>query len=173
MRMLTYGAACSLDGYIAGPDESLDWLRWNKDVARLSGEFMSRVDTIVMGRKTYEAGRRQGAGGQKGFENIVFSRSLTDLDDANAKVVNDDAVPFIHALKQQPGKEICLMGGGELAMALFAADLIDRVGVNIHPVILGGGVPLLPQIAKRIELRLHQLERLADDCVYAVYDVAR
>lgn len=173
MRTLTYGAACSLDGYLAGPNEELDWLKWSPDVSRISRDFMSRVDTILMGRKTYEAGRRQGSGAQAGFRNFVFSRTVTDLADPNATLVDRDASEFVGELKAGAGAEICLMGGGELARSLFTAEVIDRVGVNIHPIILGRGIPLIPDLPRRINLQLLDVERIAEDCVYALYQVVR
>lgn len=88
-------------------------------------------------------------------------------------LVNRDAAEFVAEIKEGSGSEICLMGGGELAKALFTANLVDRVGVNIHPIILGRGIPLLPEIERRLNLRLLELERISQDCVYAVYEVIR
>lgn len=172
MRVVTYGAACSLDGYIAGPNEDLSWLRWTDDVGRISGAYMARVDTILTGRKTYEAGRRQGGGSYAGYASYVFSRTLTKIDDDDTTLVTDDAATFVKQLKARPGAEICLMGGGELARSLFEADLIDRVGVNVHPIILGRGTPLLPQMTKQVSLELIDLQRISGDCLYALYSVS-
>jgi dihydrofolate reductase len=62
LRKLTYGAACSLDGYLARADDRVDWLHWSDDVQRLTGEYWPRVDTVLMGRKTYDVARALGSG---------------------------------------------------------------------------------------------------------------
>lgn len=173
MRKITYGAACSLDGYIARRSGEVDWLLWSSDVTRLSAGYLSGVDTILMGRKTYEAGRAQGARAEPRFANYVFSRTLETPPEANVTIVREDAVEFVAALKKQPGRDICLMGGGELAHALLSADLVDEVGVNIHPVLLGEGIPLFLPMPREVELELIQTERIARGCLYALYRVCR
>jgi dihydrofolate reductase len=84
-----------------------------------------------------------------------------------------DAVPFMRELKRQPGKGICLMGGGELARSLFEAGLIDEVGVNIHPVLLGTGVPMFPGPVRKTDLELIDTRPLEGGCVLANYRVKR
>ncbi len=76
-------------------------------------------------------------------------------------------------LKAEPGGEICVMGGGLIAKELIAADLIDEIGVNVQPVILGGGVPLLPPGGRRVQLILKESRVLEGGCVYALYKVSR
>jgi dihydrofolate reductase len=75
-------------------------------------------------------------------------------------------------LKQKPGKEICVLGGGDLAASLFHAGVIDEVGLNIHPVLLGSGVPFFRD-AGRIGLELIESRSIAGGCVYALYRVRR
>jgi dihydrofolate reductase len=170
MRKVTYGAACSLDGYIAGADGSLDWLRWSEDVSRLTSGYWTNVDTVVMGRKTYDAARAQGGGAYPGVTNYVFSRTLTNVPE-DVKLVRGDAEDFVRALKAAEGGEICVMGGGELAETLFAAGLIDEVGANIHPIVLGSGVPLFQPLESRVQLELLRCEPIAHGCVYVIYRV--
>jgi dihydrofolate reductase len=93
--------------------------------------------------------------------------------DPGIHLIREDAAAFVARLKSETGGEICLMGGGELAQNLFAADLIDRVGVNIHPLLLGDGIPLFRPFLHEVKLELTELERLSHDCVYIVYDVSR
>ena len=87
-------------------------------------------------------------------------------------LVREDAGGFVRALKAQPGGGICVMGGGELAQALFAAGVIDEVGLNIHPILLGRGTPLFRD-AGRIPLELVESRVLHGGCVLATYRVAR
>ncbi len=76
MRLVTYGAACSLDGYIAGPGHEVDWLKWSEDVAALTNALWARIDTVLMGRRSYEVAVSSGLTAYPGVQNIVFSRSL-------------------------------------------------------------------------------------------------
>src|SRR5688572_27276771 len=66
MRTVTYGAACSLDGFIAGRDGAIDWLHFSRDVEEVMGEYWSTVDAVLMGRKTWEFAAAQGMDGQQG-----------------------------------------------------------------------------------------------------------
>jgi dihydrofolate reductase len=87
------------------------------------------------------------------------------------EVVRDDAAEFVRGLKKQDGKDICLMGGGELARPLFEAGLIDEIGFNIHPVLLGSGIPLFHPMSLQIDLELKECRRFKNGCVYALYRV--
>ncbi|MBM3983155.1 MAG: dihydrofolate reductase [Planctomycetes bacterium] len=172
MRTVTYGGACSLDLFIARPDGAVDWLVWSDDANAIMGAYWLTIDTVLMGRKTYQAASMNGGGGASpGITTYVFSRTLKRAP--GATIISDDAGGFVRKLKEQPGKGICLMGGGELARALFEADVIDEVGANVHPVLLGAGVPLVPGLARPVNLKLVSAKPLAGGCVYLLYRVAR
>jgi dihydrofolate reductase len=171
MRTVTFGVACSLDGFIARPDHSVDWLRWNKDVRAITDAFWKTIDTVVMGRKTYAVAAKSGGGGYPGVKNFVFSRTLKPSDNPKIEIIADDAAPFVAALKKAKGKSICVMGGGELASDLFNAGLIDEVGLNIHPIVLGSGIPMFPGVRKQIDLELIESRQLEGGCVYVLYRV--
>ncbi|MGE5838090.1 MAG: dihydrofolate reductase family protein [Acidobacteriota bacterium] len=171
MRTVTFGAACSLDGFIARTDHSVDWLRWSKDVNAITQKFWKTIDAVVMGRKTFEVAVRNGGGAYPGVKNYVCSRTLKTSDNPAVKLITDDAPTFVSALKRDKGKGICVMGGGELASALFDADLIDEVGLNIHPVVLGSGIPMFPAVQRQIDLDLVESRQLEGGCVYVLYRV--
>jgi dihydrofolate reductase len=174
MRTVTYGAACTLDHFIARSDGAVDWLRWSDDVGAIMGEFWKGVDTVVMGRKTYEAGKAMGAGGgMPGVKGYVFSRTLSEEMPPGTELVRDDAAEFVRRLKEQDGKGICVMGGGELARSLFEADLIDEVGANVHPVLLGSGIPLFLPLSRQVDLELVENRTLSGGCAYLLYRVKR
>jgi dihydrofolate reductase len=173
MRTVTYGAASSLDGYIARLDHSIDWVQWSDDVAAITSRYWNTVDTVLMGRKTYEAAARGGTTYFPGVKNYVFSRTMEEPPDEEVEVVADDAADFVRELKAQEGKGICVMGGGELAHALFEADLIDEVGVNFHPVLLGSGIPLFLPTKKQTDLAMVECKPLEGGCVYVLYRVLR
>ena len=173
MRTVTFGAANSLDGYIAREDQGVDWLHWSDDVAALVAETWKGFDACLWGRKSYEAAERLGGGPPTpGVRHYVFSRTLEEVK-GWAELVRGDAAEFVRRLKEAPGRGICVMGGGELARSLFAADLIDEVGVNVQPVLLGGGIPLFPPLGRQIDLELKESRTLAGGCVYALYKVRR
>ncbi len=176
MRTVTYGGATSLDMFIAGPNGSMDWLVWTDDVQKIMADYWPTIDTILMGRKTYEVSVDGGGGGgpsMAGISTYVFSRTMKQPPAAGITVVSDDAGGFVRGLKAKPGKGIMVMGGGELARSLFDADVIDEVGVNIHPVLLGAGVPLVPGLAQPIKLELVSARPIQAGCVYALYRVKR
>ena len=173
MRTVTYGAACSLDGFIAPTDGSMDWLHFSRDAQEYMASYWASIDTLLMGRKTYEAAMAMGGGGGGGSGGIatyVFSRTLTSVG-KGAHLVSGDAGEFVRELKEQPGNGICVMGGGELAQSLFAAGLIDEVGMNTHPILLGSGTPLFRDPGRRVALELTESRVIDGGCVLSTYRV--
>lgn len=176
MRTVTYGAAVSLDGYIARPDGGVDWLHFSKDVQSVMGAYWPTVDTIVFGRRTFEIAMKQqggGGGGAGGIASYVCSRTLTTLDVPGATLVTGDAGGFVAKLRREPGKGICVMGGAALAASLFAADAIDEVGLNIHPILLGAGIPMFAGPPRDISLELTECRRMDGGCMLVNYRVRR
>lgn len=171
MRKVTYGAAVSLDGYIAGRNEAMDWLRWSDDAAAIMRESWKGVDTMLIGRKTFDFGQRSGGGGPSGIKTYLFSRTMTEAP-AGAELVREDAAGFVRTLKESEGGDIILMGGGELAAVLIEAGLVDDIGLGVHPLLLGGGAPMFPEMALRIELELIETRTIQHDCVLVRYRVA-
>jgi dihydrofolate reductase len=156
MRKVVYSAAMSLDGYIAGPKGESDWIVIDPELD--FGAMFGRFDTILLGRKTYEATSSGGGGGMPGVKSYVFSRALKQAD-ARGVTVSNDPGQTVSALKAQPGKDIWLFGGGLLFRSLLELRLVDTIEVAIIPVLLGGGVPLLPETLERAGLQLleHQV----------------
>jgi dihydrofolate reductase len=180
MRKVTFGGANSLDNHIARPDGSVDWLMWSDEVSEIMKDYWSKIDTIVMGRKTWDIGKASAPKPKKGkakknlygdIKTYVFSRTLDAGEEDGATILNSDPAEFVRNLKQQDGKEICVMGGGELARDLFEAGVIDEIGFNIHPVLLGSGVPLFHQMSRQIDLELIECRPLKNGCVYVLYKV--
>ena len=175
MRKVTFGGAPSLDNYFARADGGVDWLMWSDEAAELMGEYWKTIDTIVMGRKTYEAAVEMTKGKSNpypGIKSYVFSRTLKPRK-RPVEIVSSDAVAFVRKLKKQAGKGICVMGGGELAHSLLEAGLIDEIGFNIHPVLLGSGTPLFYPMKRQIDLELLDCQRLQNGCVYVMYRVKK
>jgi len=157
-KRLRYQVAASLDGFIAGPDGSYDWIVMDPaiDFGALYGEF----DTAVMGRKTYEAGLAMGGDvAMPGIEVVVFSRTLPAQEKKGLRIVNDDPAKVVADLKKQKGRDIWLFGGGELFRSLLDARLVDSVEIAVMPVLLGEGIPLVPA-GETAKLVLTDLKRL-------------
>ena len=172
MRKVTFGGANSLDNYLARPDHAVDWLLWGDEAAAVMADYWKTIDVVLMGRKTYEVAARSGQGaGYPGVKTYVFSRTLPAGPRGGATVVSADAADFVRDLKGQGGKDICLMGGGELARPLFEAGLIDEIGFNIHPVLLGSGIPLFHRMSRQIDLELLECRRFKNGCVLVRYRV--
>jgi dihydrofolate reductase len=172
MRKVTFGGASSLDNFIARPDGAIDWLMWSDEAGAIMMDFFAKTDTILMGRKTYEAGLKYSKGGKNPYAHIktyVFSRTLKEAE--GVELVAENAAEFVRELKAQSGKEICLMGGGDFAKTLFEAGLIDEVGFNIHPVLLGRGIPAFLEMNRQIDLELIEARPFKNGCVYVLYRV--
>src|SRR5439155_927598 len=122
MRKVVLGVGISLDGYIARPDGSVDFLFMPKDYSM--GPFFKRIDVAVMGRKTYEMGLKMGGGSMPnmGMKYYVFSRSLEVGERGGVTFLRDEPKEWLSAARKKKGKDIWLMGGGELT-AFFASLL--------------------------------------------------
>lgn len=175
MRKLTMGFACSLDHYITGPGDSMDWLLWTKEAGQIMSGYWKTIDTVLLGRKTYEFVRAQpgakgkGKGAYPGMKSYVFSRTLVKRPGEDVDIVASDAVEFVRALKAAPGKDICLMGGAELGRSLLEVGLVDELGMNVHPVLLGGGTPMFLPMDRRSGLELIECRPIEKGCVYLIY----
>lgn len=173
MRKITFGVANSLDNFIARPDGAVDWLMWSDEIGEFTRDFWQTIDTVLMGRKTYEIALKHG-GGKNPYPNVktyVFSGTLKRNDGEDVEIISSDAVEFVRGLKNSEGKDICVMGGGEFARALFEADLIDEIGFNIHPVLLGQGIELFHEMSKQIDLELIECRQFKNGCVLVTYTI--
>jgi dihydrofolate reductase len=151
MRRVRYQVACSLDGFIAGPNDDFDWIvpEPTFDFEELYAQF----DTLLMGRRTYEIVRAAGES-FRGKEVIVASRTLPADHHPGIEVVNDGLDQRIRELRTEPGRDIWLYGGGELFGQLLAWGLVDTVEPAIMPILLGTGIRFLPSPAVRRRLTL-------------------
>lgn len=153
--------AASLDGYIAAEDESLDWLlNVEGDGDNGFSKFYDTVDTILMGRKTYDWIMEQE--GQefpyKGKECYVFSRTQHESTD-DVIFINSNAAEFAESLKNKRGKNIWLVGGGVLTDTFINQKAVDMIIINIAPIILGSGIPLFHDSDLQTRLSLKKIRR--------------
>lgn len=175
MRKVTFSVANSLDNYIARKDGAVDWILGSEEAASMLTEFWKTIDAVVIGRKTYEPVLKSGTPfpTYPGVKNYVLSRTMKESSDKDVEIVGEDAVRFVRKLKAQEGKDIFVMGGGELAKSLLEASLIDEVGVNIHPVLLGSGIPLFHEMSHQIDLELIECKSFRNGCVSVRYRVKK
>jgi dihydrofolate reductase len=179
MRKVIYGGATSLDLYLAREDGAVDWLIQDAEAMELMKDMWPRFDAMVMGRKTWDASIKNFSEEElekaremsKGMRAVVFSRTLEPGERQGAEFINTDAGEFVRQMKREKGKDIMVMGGGELAQSLFEAGVIDEVGFNIHPVLLGSGVPAFHRMSRQIDLELLECKAMKSGCVYVYYKV--
>jgi len=169
MRSLVYSVATTLDGFIAGPRGEYDW------IARDSGiDFValySRFDAGIMGRRTYEVARtRPGLLSGMRMKIVVVSTTLDPARHSGVTIVSRDIPEAVAALKAEPGKDIWLFGGGVLFRSLLDVGLVDEVSISVFPVMLGAGVPLLPEGA-RAQLKLNESKALPSGVLMLSYAV--
>ena len=162
MREIVYYVASTVDGFIAHQDGSFAGFPWDDAFgaelrARFPETFPAHLggpagpgeanqvfDTVLMGRRTYEVGLREGiTDPYPSLTQYVFSRTLERSPNSQVTVTDEDPVAVARVLKEQSGKGIWLCGGAELASTLFAAGLVDRLIVKLNPVVFGAGIPLL------------------------------
>jgi dihydrofolate reductase len=153
MRRVLYRVAASLDGFIAGPKGEIDWIVPDPTVDFAS--LYESVDTVLLGRRTYELTLQPGAPPwPTGWRIYVCSRTLDAAQHPGVTVVSENVDTTVAALRAEPGRDIWLFGGGSLFASLLAADLVDDIEVALMPVLLGGGTPLVSSGAPRARLTL-------------------
>jgi dihydrofolate reductase len=152
-RRIRYQVAASLDGYIAGPNGEADWIIMDPEID--FGELFSQFDTLLMGRGTFESMvRQQGSAAMPGMKVIVFSRTLNQKDYPDVTIIPEPSKKVLTVLRNERGKDIWLFGGGSLFRSVLDIRMVDTVEIAVIPVLLGGGIPLLPTPAARTKLKL-------------------
>ena len=176
MRQLRYSVACSLDGCIAGPNGEYDWIPMDPDIdfAALYASFSA----LVMGRRSYEVVAAEGAPPGPKMPVYVYSRTLPE-GARKGVTFAQDGVAHVRSLKAanpeaKDEKPIWLWGGGELFRQLAEAGEVDGVDVAVLPIVLGGGIQLMPTPGPRLPLRLksHRLYPKSGT-LFLEYDVER
>ena len=173
MRRIRYSVAMSLDGFIAGPQGEYDWIPNEPEIDW--GAFMARFDTVLMGRRSYEAALA-GPGGSlfSSMRTYVFSRTLRPEDHPAVTVVGTDLEPTMENLRRgTSGKDIWLFGGGQLFQSLLERGYVDVVEVGLVPVLLGRGIRFLPGLNSKVELRLTDMRRYPTGIILMTYEIAR
>ncbi|HYK20278.1 MAG TPA: dihydrofolate reductase family protein [Pyrinomonadaceae bacterium] len=172
-RKIIVHIATSADGYIARPDGDLEWLTSRPAPKGFYGinAFARSIDTHMFGRKTYEAGLRLGAKFDSKSRYVVFSRHAAPANAPSGVEFVNAIGPFVSELRQQPGKNIWLMGGGELIASFLDEHAIDEFVINMVPVFIGDGIPLIARRHRHVLLELQSTERFENGVVQLHYVV--
>jgi dihydrofolate reductase len=174
MRKVIYGVGISLDGYIARPDGSVDFLFMPKDYSM--GPFFKRVDTAVMGRKTYEVGLKMSGGktfNGYGLKCYVFSKKQKPGERGGVTFVRAPAKAWLAPLQEQEGKDLWLMGGGELARIFLQDDLVDELYLGVVPTLIGQGIPAFPNGFPQREFALAENKSFSKGLIALRYERVR
>jgi dihydrofolate reductase len=144
MRNVVLGLGISLDGYIARPNGAVDFLFMPKDYSM--APFFATIDTAIMGRKTLDDALKMGGTFNSGssIKYYVFSKMLAAGERDGVVFTRQSPASLIRELRKRDGKNIWLMGGGELAREFLKADLVDELYLGVVPILLGEGIPLFP-----------------------------
>jgi len=171
-RKIIYYVATSADGFIARPDGGVGWL----DRPQLRGghgidAFYRSVDTVLLGRKTFDVGRKLGQLSYPGKKNYVFSRRVRKRPVPGVEFVRDDVSEFAHRLRRAPGKDIWLVGGAILFGAFLDAAEVDELVIHVIPVLIGEGILLIAPRHRDVPLKLLGTRKYADGVLRLHYAV--
>ena len=169
MRKLVLFTAASLDGFIATTNGEVSWLFSDQDYGYTA--FYKRVDTVIMGRKTYDTSLSFGDYPYSEKAGFVFSRSGIASPEKSVEVISRNIEGFVGGLKSRSGGTIWLVGGGEIIRLLLNARLIDQIILSLHPVMLGEGVPLSGALTDPVKMTLSGNKRFESGLVQLVYDL--
>ena len=182
MRKVKYSVANSLDNFIALRDGGVAWL-FNDGTDYGMNEFFQSIDCMLLGRKTFEIATGHSApkrkskkakrnpSGDWGMKSYVFSRTIKAGPEDDFTVISENAGEFVRKLKSESGKDIWLMGGGELAGGLLDEGVVDEISLNVHPVLLGQGIPLFGNLSTLVNLELFASKFHKNGCVQVDYRV--
>jgi dihydrofolate reductase len=175
-RKIIVYLSTSVDGYIARPDGDVAWLDRPRPKGNYGmGEFFKSIDTILWGRKTYSKGIEMGmeksmaSGFGTGIQNYVFSRQTQESKVAGFKFVREPIKAFTQELRKKHGKNIWMMGGGEIIASFLDEGEIDESIINVVPILIGEGIPWIQPRHRLIRLKLLSSKKFPDGVVTLHY----
>ena len=175
-RKIIVHIATSADGFVARPDGNLDWLTERPAPKGFYGlpEFERSIDAKILGRKTFDRGLEMGARFSQGAVHYVFSRRPPPASaPAGVQFVTESISAFAKRLRTQHGKNVWMMGGGDIIGSFLDEGAIDEFVITVVPVFIGEGIPLLAPRHRQVGLRLLGVQQFPDGVVQLHYDVQR
>ena len=172
MRKVILGVAVSLDGFIEGPNGEYDWCFTDQDYGL--SDFFKRIDTIFVGRKTYEMslGMEGGNAGFPKFKEYIFSTTLGKVKEG-AILIKGNIKNEVEKIKKKKGKDIWLFGGAGLTTLFINLGLVNELTLAVHPILLGHGKPLFNNIKDRIKLTLVDTKTYSTGLVSLTYNIGQ
>jgi dihydrofolate reductase len=167
MRKIVAGFACSLDGYIEGPNGEYDWILIDKEIDFIGQ--MKQYDSFFYGRKTYESVIKMGKV-DLSAQHYVFSRSLTEVKPGYT-LLKGDLFEEVTRIKKSPGKDIAIFGGAVLLASLIDLGLVDEISVSFIPVLLGSGKPMVSTLINKAWLSLQHTKTYSNGTVVLTYSI--
>lgn len=189
MRKIIVTMWVSLDGFISGPNNEMDWITkiYDEEMGQYEGNIVKTVDTLLLGRLTYQSfagawphvpdsptaseGEKEYARQLNAMRKIVISRTLDKAEWNNSRLVKDNVAEEVAKLKAEPGKDILIYGSASIVQLLTPLHLIDEYQLLIHPVVLGNGKPLFKDIRDRVNLKLINTKTNSAGVVFLTYQV--
>lgn len=188
MRKLTVFLHTSLDGFVAGPNGEMDWIRVNDEIFDYAGNRTDESDLALYGRHTYEmmdaywptAADQPGASKHdiqhshwyNNVDKVVVSKTLQGQQRNRTRIISDNITSEIAALKQQPGKEIIMFGSPSLVHTLTREGLVDSFWLFVNPVLLGQGIPVFSGLKGQVQLKLEKSTTFGSGVVCMHYEKA-
>lgn len=191
MRKIIVTMWVTLDGFIAGSNNEMDWVTSRYDAAMGEYEFtlVGGADTLILGRKTYQsfagawpkvpenpaasAGEKEYAQLLNAMRKVVYSTTLQKVEWNNSRLVKEIVPAEVAKLKEEPGKDIVIYGSASIVSAFTQLGLIDEYQILVHPVVLGSGQPLFKGITKPVDLKLLRTETRKTGVVVLYYEPER
>lgn len=161
MRKVILSIFVSFDGSFEGPNKELDWHVWDDEMENYMGHFLNTVDTILLGGVAYQlladywpSSTENLAPKLNNLPKIVFSKTLEKVEWNNSTQIKENIKEEVLKIKQQPGKDLVLFGGADIASTFLQLGLIDEYRIVVNPVVLSNGKPLFKDIKERVNLKL-------------------
>jgi len=189
MRKVISFMHISLDGFVAGPNGEMNWIKVDQELFDHVGKRIGKTDTAMYGRTTYqmmegywpEAGKQTDASKHdiehskwySQVHKIVLSKTLQESGLTNTTIINNNLVNSINQIKNQSGSEILLFGSPSATHSLIQENLIDGYWLFVNPIILGQGIPLFKDIKDKTKLNLESYHQFSNGVVELSYAVER
>ena len=189
MRKIISFMHISLDGFVAGPNREMNWIKVDEEIFDHVGKRIKETDTALYGRVTYQmmenywptAGDKPRASKHdiehskwyNKVHKVVLSKTMKEANLTNTTIVGDNFSDRINEIKQQGDKEILLFGSPTATHSLVQLDLIDGYWLFVNPIILGRGIPLFVDIKDKIKLKLLTTRQFTSGVTELNYTVDR
>jgi dihydrofolate reductase len=188
MKKIVVTEWMTLDGYIAGPGDQMDWVGklYDDAMGKYEDDLVSGADTLILGRVTYQSfagswpkvpdnpsvseGEKTYARKLNAMRKVVFSKSLENVEWNNSILMKEIVPGEITKLKQESGKDILIYGSASVVQALTNLGLIDEYQLLVHPIVVGSGKPLFKGISKPVNLKLSRTEARKSGVVVLYYE---